>query len=205
MRALFAVLVLGFLGCFASVRAEAQNFCAVSERGRESCSYYSADLCRSAVAGTGGFCVYRATPTAPRPSERAYPDIAGNFRQGFEEGQRRRYEQDQRALALERQRLENEALRRSIEPPSAIISESGSLARQAMLADLARPLLTASLTYERISSCEPQRAALNARRAFRRENGLAPLTFQEEAPYWACLHPYSEDLLPVPAVAPPFP
>lgn len=51
-------------------KAQAERWCAIGYEGASNCSFDSMDLCRGAVAGTGGFCMPEAPVghRQPRPS-----------------------------------------------------------------------------------------------------------------------------------------
>lgn len=160
MRSL--LLSLGFVLFAAS--ASAQSFCVQGTLGPAGC-FGTMSACRAQAAAVDGACYIQQQPsyTTPAPYEptpntggRAYPDISGSFQRGYERARRQQDEQQLRDLEIERQRLENERIRQSI--------EANSRAQEPMSVwamPIGRPQ-PGWYPEERVNACEPLRAIANS-------------------------------------------
>lgn len=114
----FALTSLTLLALPDQAGAQGAPFCVVSGAGTQ-CQYFTRSQCEQVARTLDGGCVANsesaggaAASSSPNRYYIAPPDIAGRFQQGMDNARQRQFNEESRALELERQRLENENIRR---------------------------------------------------------------------------------------------
>lgn len=119
MRARLALATCSIVFCLGA-EAIAAPFCVVSSSGRQ-CHYYTRSTCEGLARQVDGACVANVeendSPAAsqPPPSRSFEPinpsGVLDSFNRGLDASRQRQYDQDRRALELDRMRMENDAMR----------------------------------------------------------------------------------------------